>query len=134
YDELHLEVWQQCRNKFSFAQLIMFALRLQFRCASNATYVLKILPTQTGMQLQMSPTQHENNRDTGYDLVVNMRGAASGSGSSVTIKVNRTRVTVKSLERNSNKNSNNDNVASVVYHETIPETNIATTTISNINS
>lgn len=74
------------------------------------------------------------NRDTGYDLVVNMRGAANGSRPSITIKVSRTRVTVKSLVRNSNKNNNKDNVASVLYHETIPDSNIATTTISNINS
>ncbi|KAK0079495.1 hypothetical protein PV326_008705 [Microctonus aethiopoides] len=63
-----------------------------------------------------------------------MRGAANGSGPSITIKVSRTRVTVKSLVRNSNKKSTNDNVASVLYHETIPDPNIATTIISNINS
>ncbi|KAK0078808.1 hypothetical protein PV326_009126 [Microctonus aethiopoides] len=44
----------QCRNKFSFGQLIMFALRMQFRCTRDATYVSKILSTQTGMQFQMS--------------------------------------------------------------------------------
>ncbi|KAK0074483.1 hypothetical protein PV325_008280 [Microctonus aethiopoides] len=53
-DELHLEVWQQCRNKFSFGQLIMFALRTQLRCTRDATYVSKILPTPTGTQFQMS--------------------------------------------------------------------------------